>query len=181
MVTYLAQKRLLAELQIDPYRILFHRENRSSELISKKAGTMKVTGSCYCGAIAIEGNVAADKIMACHCTDCQKFSGAPFRAVAVMPAADVNITGDVSEFRKTAESGNDRLQGFCGTCGSHIYATDPEKTLFMIRTGCLDQNQELVPVKHIFGKSAVEWVAGIGEAAWVAAGPASDGVTPFKK
>ena len=100
------------------------------------ADTIKVTGGCFCGQISIAGEVDSDKVMACHCTDCQKFSGAPFRAVAVMPADKVKLTGDINEFRKTADSGNERMQGFCGHCGSHIYAADPDKTLFMVRTGC---------------------------------------------
>jgi hypothetical protein len=51
--------------------------------------------------------------MACHCNDCQKFSGVPFRAVAVIAADDVKISGTVNEFLKIAESGNARLQDFC--------------------------------------------------------------------
>jgi hypothetical protein len=51
----------------------------------------------------------------------------------------------------------------------------------MIRTGCLDQHHELVPAKHIFGKSAVEWVGEIADSSWVAKGPASAAMTPFKK
>jgi hypothetical protein len=102
------------------------------------ADAIKINGGCYCGDITITSEVSSDKIMACHCTDCQKFSGAPFRAVAVIAADAVKISGTVTEFLKIAESGNERLQGFCGKCGSHLYATDPAKTLFMIRTGCLD-------------------------------------------
>ncbi|MDA7560479.1 GFA family protein [Alphaproteobacteria bacterium] len=143
--------------------------------------TIRVNGGCYCGDIKITGKVSSDKIMACHCTDCQKFSGAPFRAVAVMSADDVKISGNVTEFLKIAESGNERAQGFCGKCGSHLYATDPAKTLFMIRTGCLDQHHELVPAKHIFGKSAVEWVGAIAGSSWVVEGPPSAAMLPFKK
>ena len=50
--------------------------------------------------------------MACHCTDCQKFSGAPFRAVAVMAADAVKISGTIIEFLKIAESGNERVRVF---------------------------------------------------------------------
>ena len=74
--------------------------------------------------------------MTCDCTDCQKFSGTPFCAVAVIAADDMKIPGTVTEFLKIAESGNERLQGFCGKCGSHLYVTDPAKTLFLIRNGC---------------------------------------------
>jgi hypothetical protein len=55
------------------------------------ADAIKINGGCYCGDITITGEVSSDKIMACHCTDCQKFSGAPFRAVAVIAADDVKI------------------------------------------------------------------------------------------
>ena len=74
--------------------------------------------------------------MACDCTDCQKFSGTPFRAVVVIAADDIKISGTEPVFLKIAESGNERLQGFCGKCGSHLYASDSAKTLFMVRTGC---------------------------------------------
>ena len=87
----------------------------------------------------------------------------------------------VTEFLKIAESGYERLQGFCGKCGCHLYATDPAKKLFMIRTGCLDQRYKFVPAKHIFGKSAVEWVGEIANSSRVAEGPASGAMTPIKK
>ena len=67
--------------------------------------------------------------MPCHCTDCQKFNGAPFRAVVVIAADDVKIFSTVTEFLKIAESGNERFQSFCGKCGSHLYAPFPAKTL----------------------------------------------------
>ena len=83
--------------------------------------------------------VSSDKVLACHSRDCQRFSGAPFRAVVVLCAEQVAISGAVKEYLKTADSGNERLQGFCGNCGSQIYAADPAKISFMVRTGCLSQ------------------------------------------
>ena len=62
----------------------------------------------------ITSEVSLDKIMACHCTDCKKFTGAAFRAVAVVAADDVKISGTVSKFLKIAESGNGWVQGFWG-------------------------------------------------------------------
>ena len=104
------------------------------------ADAIKINRGCYCDDITITGEVLPDKIMACYCTDCQKFNGAPFRVVAVIEADDVKISGTVTEFLKIAESDNERGQRFCGKCGSHLYSTDSAKTLFMIRAGCLDQH-----------------------------------------
>ena len=61
----------------------------------------------------IKGDISLDKIMAWHCNNCQKFSGAPFCGVAVIAVDDVKISGTVNEFLKIAESGNARLQDFC--------------------------------------------------------------------
>ena len=59
---------------------------------------IKVDGACYCGKVTIDGSVSADKVMACHCTDCQKFSGAPLRVLAFLlcdgPADDLIMPGD---------------------------------------------------------------------------------------
>ena len=88
---------------------------------------VKVDGACYCGEVTVSGIVFSDKVLACHCRDCQKFSGAPFRAVAVMSSDQVAISGVVKEYLKIADSGNERIQGFCGNCGSQIYAADPER------------------------------------------------------
>lgn len=125
------------------------------------ANKIKVDGASYCGKVTIDGSVSADKVMACHRTDYQKFGGAPFCAVAVMSADDVTIAGPTQEYLKVADSGNVRVQKFCGNCGSQIFAADPKKTLFMMRTGCLSQHEQLVPVKRIFGKSAAEWLGSI--------------------
>ena len=139
---------------------------------------MDIDGKCYCGDIKIEGKVDPNMVMACHCEDCQKFGGGPFRAVAIMTAEKINISGNVKEYLKTADSGNQRLQGFCENCGSQIYATDPLKTTYMIRTGCLEQFNLLVPTKHIFGKSVASWLVSIKQATWVTSGPDSEEIKP---
>ena len=127
------------------------------------------------------GEVSSGRIMTCHCADCQKFSGAPFGAAAVITAENVKIFSTVTKFLKIAETGNERVQGFCGKCGSHLYAVYPAKTLFMNGTGCFDQHHELVPAKHSVSKSAVEWVGEIANLSRVAEGTSSAAVTPFIK
>ena len=95
-----------------------------------------------------------------------------------MSAKQVAISGAVKEYSKIADIGNERIQGFCGDCGSQIYAADPAKILFMVRTGRLSQHYQLVPAKHIFGKSAALWLSTIEGQQWVTEGPASVEMTP---
>ena len=42
---------------------------------------MLVTGRCLCGAIAYEADINPKRVIARHCIDCQRSSGAPFRTV----------------------------------------------------------------------------------------------------
>lgn len=145
------------------------------------ADKMHVTGECFCGQITIEAQADTDKVIACHCTDCQKFSGAPFRPVIIIPSEDIQISGEVKEFQKIADSGNARLQGFCSDCGTQLYATDMDKSVFNVRTGCLDQQASLEPKKHIFGKSTPSWLSDMDQADWLHAGPGSDSTKPFNQ
>ena len=94
---------------------------------------MKVSGSCHCGKIKINAKLIEGKVIACHCTDCQISAGGPFRVIVQSNGDDFEITGDASEYVKTsADSGNHRVQGFCGKCGSSLYACDLDRNLFNI-------------------------------------------------
>ena len=132
-----------------------------------------VNGKCHCGNISISGSFDANMIIACHCTDCQTFSGAPYRAVVIMTRENITIDGEVSEYTKVADSGNERVQGFCGVCGTQVYARAPDRSVYNVRTGFLEQHKSLAPVKHIFAKSKAPWINAIEDAVWHDAGPAS--------
>jgi hypothetical protein len=80
---------------------------------------MKIDGRCHCGYVTFEAEADPETTTICHCTDCQTMSGAPFRAVVITrPGKFVLLSGKPTEYRKTADSGNIRLQGFCPRCGN---------------------------------------------------------------
>jgi len=124
---------------------------------------MKVTGHCHCGAIQYEAEVDPSRVQACHCTDCQRLSGSPYRASVRAPKETFRLLkGTPKIYVKTAESGNKRAQAFCGNCGSAIYAsavTDPQ--MFSLRVGGLDQRAQLPPQRQIWCRSANEWAASL--------------------
>ena len=117
-----------------------------------------VNGNCHCGNINIQAKVRKSEVRACHCTDCQKMSGAPVRAVAIAPAEEIKITGKPKEYIKKADSGNKRIQAFCPDCGTQLFATDMERKLFNLRTGFLEQRNELKPETHVFTSSGLNWM-----------------------
>jgi len=124
---------------------------------------LHVDGSCHCGNIKFEAEIDLDKVTICHCTDCQRMTGAAFRTV--VPAIKNSfklLQGEPSTYLKIAESGNRRIQGFCPNCGTSIYATSElNQEIFGLRVGTLNQRADIIPKKQIWHRSALDWVSEI--------------------
>ena len=73
---------------------------------------MNINGSCFCKIIAFKGEVDPEKCFACHCEDCQIFSGAPYRGVVQCEKTNLNIKGKPKEYIKIGSSGSRRIQSF---------------------------------------------------------------------
>jgi hypothetical protein len=127
---------------------------------------MRIDGACHCGAITVEGEADAEKVVICHCTDCQTGTGTAFRVSVPVPGATFKITGRPSVYLKTtADSGNPRAQAFCPQCGSPIYSTTPGDGLqqwYIVRVGILRQRDRLVPRQQIWCRSARPWLTELG-------------------
>jgi hypothetical protein len=125
---------------------------------------VKVHGRCHCGEIVYEAEIDPAQVSICHCTDCQTLTGTAYRVSVPAKAGDLRfLKGTPKIYVKTAESGRQRAQGFCGTCGTPIYAADPhEAKLFNLRTGVLAERAELKPLRQIWCRSALDWVSELG-------------------
>ena len=126
---------------------------------------MKVDGGCHCGAITFEAEIDPDRVVICHCTDCQTLSGSAFRTVAFTTEGGFTLlSGEPRVYVKTAESGNRRPQGFCADCGTPIYATSEgdEPKAYGIRVGVIRQRDHLVPKLQAWTRSAQHWLDDMG-------------------
>jgi hypothetical protein len=123
--------------------------------------SMHVTGKCHCGAVSFSAEVEKDKVIVCHCTDCQVMASSAFRVGALVLRESFSIRGQVSEYRKIGTSGNERSLVFCPVCATSIYSymkNDPGPYL-SLRLGGIDQFKELIPVHQIWQQSALPWLA----------------------
>lgn len=126
---------------------------------------MKITGRCHCGQITYEAEVDPASVGICHCTDCQKLSGSPYRVTARAKASDMRLlSGEPTIYVKTAQSGRERLQAFCGECGSQLYATGVGEAAGIIglRWGSIDQRADLAPKRQVWRRSAASWCQDLG-------------------
>jgi hypothetical protein len=123
---------------------------------------MKVDGGCACGAIKVEAEADPERTQVCHCTDCQTATGTAFRVSVPVPGTALKMTGKPAIYVKTtADSGNPRVQAFCGTCGTPIYSTTPGDGVqpsYTLRVGILRQRDQFVPRKQIWWRSARHWI-----------------------
>ncbi len=124
---------------------------------------MIVHGSCHCGAVAYEAEVDPARAVICHCTDCQTLSGAAFRASVPARVEDFRLLrGAPKTYVKTAESGNRRVQAFCGDCGSPLYAADAEAAkTYNLRIGVMAERAHLPPQREIWCEAALPWTQGL--------------------
>ena len=88
---------------------------------------MNINGSCFCKKIAFKGEVDPEKCFACHCKDCQIFSGAPYRGVVQCEKTNLNIKGKPKEYIKIGSCGSRRIQSFCEKCGTHLFESEMKR------------------------------------------------------
>lgn len=132
---------------------------------SLREDEMKIDGRCHCGYITYEADIDPDRVLICHCTDCQTMSGSPFRAVAyTREDAFKLLSGELKIYVKSAESGNKRPQSFCPECGTPIYATavGAGPKVYSIRVGSIRQRDQIIPHAQVWSRSSQSWATQVG-------------------
>jgi hypothetical protein len=126
---------------------------------------MKIDGRCHCGFIAYEADIDSEKVMICHCTDCQTLSGAAFRIVAFTHQDAFRLlSGTPKIYVKTGESGAKRSQAFCPECGTPIFSAPVGEgaKVHSIRVGTIRQRDQIVPKSQLWSRSSQRWLNGLG-------------------
>lgn len=122
--------------------------------------TQEITGGCLCGQIRYTVSQPVDKIIACHCTHCQKASGAGASHNVPLPASALTITrGQPRRYDDMADSGNILWRFFCPDCGSSLYSQrskSPE--MIVLKAGGLDDSSGMKLAMNIWTDSARPWM-----------------------
>jgi len=120
-----------------------------------------LNGGCLCGAIRYTIGVPVTELRACHCTSCQKVSGAGGSVNALLASKDFHLVkGTLKRHSVTADSGRILHRYFCGDCGCHIYShreISPER--MVVRAGTIENAPPMKVFAHIWTKSARNWDA----------------------
>lgn len=114
---------------------------------------------CSCGAISLTLPEAPAIIMACHCIECQRRTGAPFGLGSYYPAEAVAVQGSAKEYERTGSSGGKLRNYFCSNCGSTVYWTaDKFPGVVGVAVGCLANPDHPPPNRSVYERTKHHWI-----------------------
>ena len=118
---------------------------------------MSLTGGCGCGAVRFEIDTPLVSALYCHCTRCQRRSGAAASASARIEPGSMRITEGEEHLRGWApEGGLEKV--FCGECGSALLGRDPKtREIAIVRLGAVDGDPGVRPSARQFVAYAAPW------------------------
>ncbi|MBO9712898.1 GFA family protein [Sphingomonas sp.] len=121
---------------------------------------MTVTGGCRCGKTRYSLDVEAMPLTyACHCTLCQRSTGASFAHQMPVREAVLSVEGSPLEVAMTGPSGSRSIQRYCPECLTRLYNTNEARPgLVIVRAGTIDGSERLSPVVHIFTSTKQPWI-----------------------
>lgn len=129
-----------------------------------------IEGGCGCGSVRYRLLVQPLIVHGCHCTWCQRETGAAFAVNALIEADQVQLLqGEPLLVNTPSESGNGQNIARCPDCHIAVwsnYAVAGPAMRF-IRVGTLDTPARLPPDIHIYTASKQPWVVIPPEAAAV--------------
>lgn len=118
-----------------------------------------INARCSCGALTLTLPGPSKLVVACHCLDCQRRTGAPFGVGAFYPADAVAVSGTPKEFTRDAASGGKVHTYFCPHCGSTLcWKADNLPSLIGVAVGALADPEYPPPVRSVFEQSKHGWV-----------------------
>jgi hypothetical protein len=118
-----------------------------------------IDARCVCGAVAISLPGPSGLVVACHCIDCQRRTGAPFGIGAFYPVEVVTTSGTPKEFVRAAASGGKVRSYFCPDCGSTVYwKADKLPGMIGVAVGTIADPKYPAPARSIFEQSKHAWV-----------------------
>jgi hypothetical protein len=115
-----------------------------------------LTGGCLCGAVRFEIAEPLEHAQYCHCTRCQRRSGA-----AASPGASTESLSIVQgeDAVATYDPGDGGwLKSFCSICGSALWAQPPDNDgVHGVRLGSIDGDPGIRPTARQFVDYAAVW------------------------
>jgi len=119
---------------------------------------MTRVAQCACGSLKAEAEGEPAVVSLCHCTECQRRTGAPFGIGAYYEGAQVHVSGANTVYMREVE-GRRLAFHFCPACGSTVYwRTDNHPGRYGIAVGAFADPHFPKPMRSVFERGRHDWV-----------------------
>lgn len=105
------------------------------------------TGTCFCGAVAIEADGEPEGMGYCHCSSCRSWSAAPVNAFTLWKQQNVRVTKG-AEFVGTFAKTDLSHRRYCKSCGGHLMTEHPPLGLVDVYAATIP-SLKFVPGVHV--------------------------------
>jgi hypothetical protein len=118
---------------------------------------LPLTGGCLCGGVRFEVSEPLHTASYCHCTRCQRRTGAAASAQARIVPGSLRITSG-EDLVHSFEPEDGWPKDFCGACGGHLWSRNPDDpSVLSVRLGAFDRDPEVRPEFRQFVAYAAPW------------------------
>jgi len=118
---------------------------------------MGFSGGCLCGSVRYKVSSDPSFVLNCHCEDCRRSTGSVYGTNVFVDEDKVEITGEVSLYVHTADSGNEMTKRFCPNCGTLLFGNSSgRQNSVSIRAGTIDQFDLIKPQMNVFVAKKIE-------------------------
>ena len=134
-------------------------------------------GGCLCG--EVNYTIRLDRlppVYACHCLDCQTWSGSAFSIQCVMPEDVLDVMGGIEIYDRKTPSGHRSLHRFCVHCHARIFNTNSARPgIAVVRAGTLARSDLVNVIGHIWTSRKQPWITiPEGVPSWPESAPMAD-------
>jgi len=128
-------------------------------LVAMENKSMQVhKGGCLCGAVRYQAEGPPVVVAHCHCTACQRGSGAGHTTGAMFSLVGFHLTGQVSDYKYKSDNGNEVTKVFCPVCASPVLGRNTGMEGYVtLPLGGLDDSSSFKPQVVVFMRNQKPW------------------------
>jgi hypothetical protein len=118
------------------------------------------SGTCFCGAVAVEATGAPEAMGYCHCSSCRSWSAGPVNAFTLWKPENVKVTKGADKLA-TFEGSETSHRQFCIVCGGHLMTDHPTFGLIDVYAATIP-DLDFKPMLHVnYGETVLRMKDGL--------------------
>jgi hypothetical protein len=117
------------------------------------------TAACVCGALTLTTSAEPTSVSICHCNACKARTGSAFSVNARFLRDECKVSGPVTHFTRSGDSGGHARFSFCPTCGTSLFwEPDGMPDNVVVAVGAFREQPLPAPWRMVYGDQKLPWV-----------------------